>query len=82
MAIETVKMSSKGQIVIPQDIRQAIGADEGTVFAITSSDDALVLKKINIPSKEELLNNLKKIAVEAKAKLEKKGVNEAELRRK
>ncbi|VVB81041.1 Uncharacterised protein [uncultured archaeon] len=34
MEVETVKMSSKGQIVIPQDIREELHASEGTVFSV------------------------------------------------
>jgi AbrB family looped-hinge helix DNA binding protein len=82
MSIETIKMSSRGQVVIPQDIREAIGADEGTIFAVTSSEDAVVLKKINMPSKEELISHLKKIALVNRKKLEDKGISESDLQAK
>ena len=79
MEIETVKMSSKGQIVIPQDIREEIHASEGTVFAVVVSKDAIVLKKIETPSKEKLIGELEEIAKEGRKRLEKKGVKEADI---
>ncbi len=79
MTVDTIKMSSKGQIVIPKDIRTLIGADEDTIFAVTSSRDTVVLKKMNITSKEELINQLRLIAVQGKRKLKKKGLKERDL---
>ena len=54
--IEITKISSKGQIVIPQRIRVNLDIDEGSVMAIEEIDDMIVLKKINI----DLLNQFKK----------------------
>lgn len=82
MAIETVRMSSKGQIVIPQDIREEIDVDEGTVFAVVGSKDTIILKKIVTPSKEELIDELSTLAKKARAKLENKGITERDLERK
>ena len=73
MSVETIRMSSKGQIVIPQEIREEIEADEGTVFAVTGSKDTVILKKIQTPSKEELINQLKTMAKEGKERLQKRG---------
>ena len=74
-----VKMSSKGQIVIPQDIRTEIDASEGTMFAVVSGRDSIVLKKVATPSKEELIRELKEIAKEGRKKLEAKGIKEADI---
>ncbi len=81
MAVETVKMSSKGQIVIPQDIREEIEADEGTVFAVTGSRDTVILKKIGTPSKEELIKQLGIIAKEGKKRLQSKGIKEEDMQK-
>ena len=69
-------MSSKGQIVIPQDIRAEICASEGTMFAVISGRDSIVLKKVATPSKEELLCELKEIAKEGSKRAEKLGIKE------
>ncbi|MFH0701787.1 MAG: AbrB/MazE/SpoVT family DNA-binding domain-containing protein [Candidatus Woesearchaeota archaeon] len=62
MGVETIKMSSKGQIVIPQTIRDALSAIEGTLFAVVHSGEAIILKKISTPSQEELFGELGNIA--------------------
>ena len=79
MAVEMIKMSSKGQIVIPQGIRAEICASEGTMFAVVSGRDSIVLKKVATPSKEELICELKEIAKEGRKRLEAKGVKESDI---
>ena len=79
MAVEMIKMSSKGQIVIPQGIRAEICASEGTMFAVVSGRDSIVLKKIATPSKEELICELRKIAKEGRKRLEGKGIKETDI---
>lgn len=82
MSIETIRMSSKGQIVIPQDVREELHVDEGTVFAVVGSKDTIILKKIATPSKEELIKDLGLFAKKAKMKLQSKGITEKDLQTK
>ena len=79
MTIETTKMSSKGQIVIPQDIREEINAKEGTIFAVLGSNDTIILKKIEPPSKETLIKELTNIAKEGRKRAEKLGIKESDI---
>mgnify|MGYP001572131714 CR=1 FL=1 len=79
MDVETVRMSSKGQIVIPQDVREQLHADEGTIFAIVGSGDTVILKKITTPSTDELIKDLSRFAKKAKLKLQSKGITEKDL---
>jgi AbrB family looped-hinge helix DNA binding protein len=79
MAVEMIKMSSKGQIVIPQDIRAEICASEGTMFAVVSGRDSIVLKKVAMPSKEDLICELKEIAKEGRKRAEKLGIKESDV---
>ncbi|MBI1970427.1 AbrB/MazE/SpoVT family DNA-binding domain-containing protein [Candidatus Woesearchaeota archaeon] len=79
MGVETIRMSSKGQIVIPQDLREELHAGEGTVFAVTGSRDTVVLKKINTPTKKELINELGRIAEEGRKRAEKLGIKESDV---
>ena len=81
MGVETVKMSSRGQIVIPQDIREELRATEGTIFAVIGSKDTVILKKVEKPSKEELIKKLEAIAKEGRMRLEKKGIKESDIPR-
>ncbi len=82
MTVETVKMSSKGQIVIPQDVREELHAHTGTVFAVVGSKDTIVLKKIATPSKEDLIKELGVFAKIAKKRLQRKGITEKDLQAK
>ena len=82
MNVETIKMSSKGQVVIPQGIREELHASEGTVFAVVGTKDTIVLKKITTPSKEDLIKNLSLFAKKAKTKLQSKGITEKDLQKK
>lgn len=59
--VETTKMSSRGQIVIPQDIRDRLQADEGTIFAVAGNEDTLILRKLATPSEDSLLKDMEKI---------------------
>ena len=82
MNVETIRMSSKGQVVIPQDVREELHVDEGTVFAVMGSKDTIILKKISTPSKEDLIKDLGLFAKKAKIKLQKKGIMENDLQAK
>ena len=51
---EIVTMSSKGQIVVPKELREEMKIDSGTHFVIIGKDDTLILKKINVPKAKEV----------------------------
>ncbi len=61
---EIARVSSKGQIVIPNDIRERLGIREGSVFAVSSVDgDMVVMKKVKNPVDAEdieILGEVKK----------------------
>lgn len=47
--VEFTKLSSKGQIVIPQDIRISMNLRGGTPFAVMKHDNTILLKKVEMP---------------------------------
>ena len=47
--VATTKMSSKGQVVIPEDIRKRLGLEPGTQFVVIGEDDTVILKMITAP---------------------------------
>lgn len=47
--VSITKISSKGQIVIPKDIRERLKVKEGNLFVVTNQDDSICLKKIEPP---------------------------------
>ena len=79
MPAETIKMSSRGQIVIPQEIREELHASEGTLFSVVSTKDAIILKKLSTPSKEELIKEIEAIAAEGRKRAEKLGIKESDV---
>ena len=46
MNVEITKMTSRGQVVIPQDIRQSNGLKEGEKFLVYDTGNSIVLKRI------------------------------------
>ncbi len=46
---DLVVMSSKGQVVVPRDIRAAVKADAGTEFIVYGSNDTIIFKKVQVP---------------------------------
>lgn len=59
--VSITKMSSRGQIVIPQDLREELHLKEGESFAITGNEAAIVLKRITLPTKAEIMKNWKEV---------------------
>ena len=50
--LEITSMISRGQIVIPLDIRKHLNLKEGEKFIVLGEDDTVLLKKIAMPSFE------------------------------
>jgi len=46
MSIEITKMSSRGQVVIPQDIRNERNIKDGEKFLVFDIDDSIILKRV------------------------------------
>ncbi len=51
--LATTKMSSKGQVVIPEEIRKRLGLEAGSQFVVVAGIDAVILKTISLPSMDE-----------------------------
>ena len=50
--IATTRMSSKGQVVIPEAIRKQLNLKEGAQFVVVGEGDVVILKAISAPSTE------------------------------
>ncbi|MBU0678840.1 MAG: AbrB/MazE/SpoVT family DNA-binding domain-containing protein [Verrucomicrobia bacterium] len=50
VSVSTTKLSSKGQVVIPEDVRKRLGLRAGDQFIVLGNDDAVILKSISPPS--------------------------------
>lgn len=51
--VATTKMSSKGQVVIPEEVRRALDLSAGSQFVVIGEGDVVILKKISPPSMAE-----------------------------
>ena len=51
--LATTKLSSKGQIVIPEDVRNKVGLHTGDQFVVVADKDVVILKIIKKPSAQE-----------------------------
>jgi AbrB family looped-hinge helix DNA binding protein len=51
--VTITRLSSKGQIVIPKDLREFLGLKPGEFFAMYGENETIVLKKIDIPSDQD-----------------------------
>lgn len=50
--LATTKMSSKGQVVIPEKIRKQLNLAAGSQFIVIAEDDVVILKRITPPDIE------------------------------
>ncbi len=66
--LATTRMSSKGQVVIPEHIRKRLKLDEGAQFIVVGEADMIILKAITPPDLGEfdtLIQEARKQAKEA-----------------
>ena len=45
----TTKLSSRGQVVIPEEIRKRLGLEAGAQFVVVGEGDVVVLKALKAP---------------------------------
>jgi len=64
---DLVKMSDKGQLVVPQDIRENLNLSPGERFVAFAVQDGVLFKKVDIPKVKLDFNSLAK-EVEAQFK--------------
>ena len=60
MDAEIVKMSSKGQLVVPQDIREALGLSPSDRFISFPVKDGVLFKKLKMPDVKKEFDTLAK----------------------
>ena len=51
--VATTILSSKGQVVIPEDVRNALGLEPGAQFVVMGDGDVVILKRIETPARSE-----------------------------
>lgn len=66
--IEITSVSSRGQVVIPQSLRDRLKIKEGEKFIVIGEEDTIVLKKLEVPSFKGFEKLIKKTREFAKNK--------------
>lgn len=66
-ALATTRMSSKGQVVIPENIRRSLGFDAGAQFIVLGENDVIILKSIKPPSMDDFGSIIKRARSQARS---------------
>jgi AbrB family looped-hinge helix DNA binding protein len=69
--VATTKMSSKGQVVIPEEIRDRLGLRAGIQFVVVGERDVVILKALSPPAMNDfdgLIGDARRQARKAKMK--------------
>lgn len=74
--ISTTKMSSKGQVVIPENIRKQLNLKEGAQFVVLGEKDVVILKNITPPSIDEFDD----LIATARKKARKAGIKKSDIK--
>jgi AbrB family looped-hinge helix DNA binding protein len=75
--IATTRMSSKGQVVIPEDIRKRLGLEAGSQFIVVAGKDAIILKTISPPS----IDDFDSLIQEARRQARKAGMKRSDIKK-
>lgn len=73
----TTRMSSKGQIVIPEEIRNQLGLKAGTQFVVIGERDIVILKTLSPPS----MSDFDDLIAKARKQARKAGLTRAKLKK-
>ena len=52
--VMTTRMSSKGQVVLPEALRQMYGWQSGTAFTILAYKGSIIMQPLKTPTEEEV----------------------------
>ena len=73
--VSTTRMSSKGQVVIPENIRKQLNLKAGAQFIVVGEKDVVILKNITPPSLDEFDN----LIAEARKKGKQAGIAKSDV---
>lgn len=60
MPVQVITMSTKGQIVLPSEVREALSLEAGSKLAVFCEDGTIMLKPLSVPSADDFRESLKK----------------------
>ena len=56
--METTKLSQRGQVVIPMEIREKLNLETGNKFFVIASDNSLILQKFDYNNDQFITRDL------------------------
>lgn len=75
MAEEIVKMSPKGQLVVPKAIREQAGFKPSDRFIVMPVEDGVIFKKVDIDIEQEY----ERLSQQVQDRFEREGIDEDEV---
>ncbi|MDI6807548.1 MAG: AbrB/MazE/SpoVT family DNA-binding domain-containing protein [Candidatus Eisenbacteria bacterium] len=75
--LATTKMSSKGQVVIPEEIRKQLHLKPGSRFIIVGDGDVVILKEILPPSMREF----NRLIADARRRAKQSGMKRSDIKK-
>lgn len=75
MEVQVTTISPKGQVVIPQEIREGMRIKAGTKFAVYGRGDTIIFKRMELPT----VKDFEKLAKFGSEFARRKGIREADV---
>ena len=73
--VQMTTSSEKGQVVIPQEIRDALGIESRTKFAVYGKSDTTIFKRVEVPT----VKDFEKLAVFGRKFAKKNGIRKKDV---
>lgn len=73
--VQITTTSPKGQVVIPQEIREHMHIESGTKFAVYGRGDTIIFKRVELPTAKDF----EKIATFGREFAKRKGIKEKDV---
>ena len=78
--VMTTKLSSKGQVVLPEALRNMYGWDSGTAFTVVVYKGAIIMKPIRTPTEAELAEEFDEAFTESRQQARAASMTQADIR--
>ena len=78
--VMTTKLSSKGQVVLPEALRNMYGWDSGTAFTVVVYKGAIIMKPIRTPTEAELAEEFDEAFTESRHQARAAGMTPSDIK--
>ena len=73
--VQITTTSPKGQVVIPQEIREQMKIESGTKFAVYGRGDTIIFKRVELPT----VKDFERLATFGRAFAKRRGIKEKDV---